>query len=791
MVRKKMVRKKTTRRRTAGRPSRAQTQKTRARGRTSPRPARALRRVLLLALVSMAVWVAWEGLTVYREFEGRRWSLPARVYANPVDLYAGRALDSDGLVALLTQHGYRSADGVSVRAGTWWRQGRSVRIKTRAFRFWDGPSPSRIVQLDFDGGGIRRIRTADGAELGVLRLDPVEIGSVFPAHGEDRIVLEPDQIPARLGAALVAVEDRRFHEHHGVRPAAIARAAWVNLRAGAVRQGGSTITQQLVKNYFLDNRRSLGRKIREAVMALWLDALYDKEDILTAYVNEIYLGQDGERSIHGFGLAARFYFGRPLAELDLSELSLLVALVRGPSWYNPWRHPERARARRDLVLDILVDQGVAETAEASAARSRPLGLTSPGERAGYYPAYMDLVRQQLAADYRQQDLDSAGLQVFTALEPALQRHAGAALSERLAALERERPELSGMEGAVVVTRPQTGEVLALVGGRRAGFDGFNRALRAARPIGSLVKPAVYLAAIDSGRYHLASTLEDAPIEVPLDDGSVWRPRNFSGEGEGEVTLLKALAESLNLATVRLGMDVGLPNVIETLRALGVERDIAAYPSLLLGALELTPVEVASVYGTLAAGGFRTPLRAVREIVDAEGEALERYGLAVRAAGTQPAVSQVNRALEVAMTRGTGRSAGARLPGGLTTAGKTGTSNELRDSWFAGFSGDNLAVVWLGYDDGRPGGLTGATGALRVWTELMREIGGRSFDPPAVPGMAEVLIDYDTGELVTAGCGDPVAVPVPEDARLAVRAGCGVRSKNLAERALDWLKRLKD
>ncbi len=761
-------------------------------GSRSPRPSwpgRALRRLLLLGLALGLAWVAWEGLTVYRQFEGRRWSLPARVYSSPVELYVGRELDPDGFLALLERHGYRAADGVSVREGTWWRQGRSIRIKTRAFRFWDGPAPSRIAQLDFEGGRIRRLRTADGADLGVLRLDPVEIGSVFPAHGEDRIVLGPDRVPERLRAALIAVEDRRFLEHHGIRPAAIARAAWVNLRAGAVLQGGSTITQQLVKNYFLDNRRSLGRKAREAVMALWLDALYDKDDILTAYINEIYLGQDGERSIHGFGLAARFYFGRPLAELDLSELSLLVAIVRGPSWYNPWRHPERAKERRDLVLEILAEQGVAAAEEATAAARRPLGLAAPGAGTGYYPAYMDLVRRQLAADYRSDDLDSEGLIVFTALEPGLQRRAAKVLQARIEIIERERPELTGLEGAVVVTRPQTGEVLALVGGRRAGFDGFNRALLAARPIGSLVKPAVYLAAIDSGAYHLASVIEDTPIEVPLEDGSVWRPRNFSGEGEGPVTLVRALAESLNLASVRLGMDVGLDRVIDTLRALGVERELAPYPSLLLGALELTPVDVARLYGTLAGGGFRTPLLAVREIVDAEGQALERYGIAVSAAASPAAVSQVNRALEVVMERGTGRAAARQLPRDLRTAGKTGTSNELRDSWFAGFSGDNLAVVWLGHDDGRPGGLTGATGALRVWTDLMREIGRRPFAPPPPPGMSGVLIDYGTGELVTPGCGDPVAVSVPNDTRLAVRPGCGVRTRNLAERALDWLKRL--
>jgi penicillin-binding protein 1B len=742
-----------------------------------------------LLVVGLAAWVAWEGATVYFEFEGRRWSLPARVYASPTELYAGKPFSADEFVELLGTLGYRRADGSTVQPASWWRQGRSVRVMTRGFRFWDGMTDASVVQVDFGSGQVRRLRTADGTDVGVLRLDPVEIGSIFPSHGEDRLVLVPEQVPPALAEALIAVEDRKFEQHYGVDPVAILRAAWVNLRAGEVRQGGSTITQQLVKNYLLDNRQTLWRKMREAVMAVWVDALYGKEEILTAYINEIYLGQDGRRSIHGFGLGSRFYFGRPLEELDVSELALLVALVRGPSWYNPWRQPERALARRDLVLARMAEHGTITQAEADAASARPLGVAAPDERLGYYPAYLDLVRRQLATDYRASDLESEGLRVFTALEPERQRQAQRALSEGIDRLEAGRAEAAGLEGAVVVTRPQTGEVLAVVGGRRSGFDGFNRALLAARPIGSLVKPAVYLSAIETGRYHLGSLLQDEPIDVSLPGGKVWSPRNFSGDGEGEVTLLRGLAESLNLATVRLGMDVGVDSVAETLGRLGLDREIESYPSLLLGAVEMTPLEVARLYGALAGGGFSAPLRAVREIVDSEGQALERFGIEVTTAADPAAVRQVTRALEVAMIRGTGRSARGQLPEGLTVAGKTGTSNEFRDSWFAGFTGDNLAVVWLGHDDARPTGLSGARGALSVWSAVMAEAGATDFRPPPVAGLAEVLIDFGTGELVSAGCGDPVRVPVPEDARLPVRAACGIETRNLAERALDWLKRL--
>jgi penicillin-binding protein 1B len=748
-------------------------------------------KIALLAIIILATWVGWQGLTVYRQFEGRLWSLPARVFASPLEVYPGLATSQADFIEALRQLGYRAADGETVREATWWVSGKSLRLMTRPFRFPDGSQSHQAVQIDFNSRGIDWIRSVSGEEITVLRLDPQEIGSIFPAHGEDRLVLEPDQVPELLRHALVATEDHNFYRHHGIDPVAVARAAWVNLRSGSIRQGGSTLTQQLIKNYFLDNRRTYGRKIREAVMAVWLDGLYDKEEILTAYVNEIYLGQDGRRAIHGFGLASRFYFGRPVSELDLSEIGLLVALVRGPSYYNPWKHPERAIERRNRVLTAMTQPGFVTEEMAGKARAGGLNLSRTDSRDGYFPAYLDLVRHQLERDYRRRDLANEGLVVFTALDPIIQSSAGKALTEGIERLVSGNPALADLNGAIVVTRVQTGEVQAVIGGRRAGFDGFNHALMAERPIGSLVKPAVFLAAIESGRFSMASIVRDEPVSVPLENGDVWKPGNFKGNGEGEVTLVDALARSLNLATVRVGLDVGTENVADVLKRLGVSKTPKPYPSLLLGAIDLTPFQVAQLYSSLANDGFHMPLRAVREVMDDEGRAVTRYGIEISQAAKPSDVRQVNSGLVQVMERGTGKSASRSLPRGLISAGKTGTSDEFRDSWFAGFTGDNLAVVWLGNDDGTPTGLTGASGALQIWAKLVATFGGAGYQPPQLQGLVDVWVDMGTGELVTETCGDPVRLTLPAETRLPVRQSCGPADSNLAERALDWLKRLGD
>lgn len=740
-----------------------------------------------LLVAVFAIWAVVLDWQVTARFEGRRWDLPAHVYARPLELYAGLALTPDQLEGEVTRLGYRAVAGRPAAPGTFRRYRNRFELRTRAFDFWDGPQPSRYFSITFEDGRIARLTDGvDGIAIG--RVEPLLIGSIFPEHGEDRLVVTPGEVPPLLPAALKAVEDRRFDRHFGVDPLALVRALAANLRAGEVTQGGSTLTQQLVKNYFLDNRRTLWRKLKEAIMAVILELHYDKADILNAYINEVYMGQQGNRAIHGFGLASRFYFSRPLDELELHQVALLVALVRGPGYYDPARFPDRARARRDLVLTQMAGNGAIPEEQARAAAAEDLDLWDAAELgAGWYPAYLDVVRRQLALHYRDEDLTREGLQVFTALDPVVQAAAERQLAAGLERLDAARnTEGAGLEGAVVVTSAPSGEVVAVVGGRRAGFAGFNRALDARRPIGSLVKPAVYLAALETGRYTLASTIDDAPLDVELANGDTWTPANFHEESHGRVTLLRALAESMNLATVRLGMEIGVERAAAMLARLGFEERVAAYPSLLLGALGMTPLEVAQVYGTLAGAGFRTPLRAVRSVVDDAGQPLQRYPLEVAQTVEVADVYQLNQALAEVMRRGTGKSARQALSG-LAAAGKTGTSDGLRDSWFAGFTGGHVAVVWVGYDDNRPAGLTGATGALPIWAAIIRDMGSPPLAPVAPAGLEPRWIQYETGVEVSRFCADAVQLMLPPVATLERGPRCGFDLRRLGKGTVEWFR----
>ena len=729
--------------------------------------------LLLLLLIAGTVIVAVLGHRITSQFEGRRWTLPARVYAQPLDLYVGQALSAERFSEELRRLGYLSS-GAADRPGTYRRQGSRVDVYVREFRFSDELQPAQSLRLDFRGGAISALRDVQRDDVPVARLDPLLIGSIFPTHGEDRIVVSPDEVPPLLPEALKAVEDRKFDQHFGVDPLAIMRALFANIRAGQVEQGGSTLTQQLVKSYFLDSRRTLRRKAEEAVMAIILEARFDKADIMNAYINEIYLGQDGRRAVHGFGLASQFYFGKPLSELDLHEVSLLVAIVRGPSYYDPRRHPERAVERRNLVLRLLAEQQVVSVEQAEAAADRPLGVTGSVRRGGsFFPAFLDLVRRQLRRDYREEDLTEAGLTVFTTLDPLLQEKAEAALTAELKRQDgSKREEAHGLEGVVVVTSPQTGEVTAMIGGRLASMDGFNRALDARRPIGSLAKPVVYLAALESGGYTPASIVQDEPVELRLPNGQLWEPNNFDKRSNGPVTIVEALTRSLNLATVNLGLEVGLDRVAETFQALGLEEAPPEYPSMLLGAVDLSPIEVAQIYNTLANGGFRSPLRAVRAVVDEAGQPLRAPELEVSQAASAEAVYALDRMLIEVMERGTGRAARNQLPGNLVVAGKTGTSNDYRDSWFAGFSGTHLIVVWVGHDDNSPTALTGTTGALPVWTKLMASIDSSAFEPLMPEDMEDRWVDYYTGRETSPICaGSALSLPFQIGARLEPSESC--------------------
>jgi penicillin-binding protein 1B len=742
-----------------------------------------------VGLIAMLAWVLYLDRQITRQFEGRRWTLPAQVYAEPTELYVGQSFNPAALEEELQRLGYHRADAVG-SPGSYVRRGSHVEFMSRRFQFWDASQAPTKVIVDSSAAGITSLRDEHGEDLAIFRLDPLVIGSIFPIHGEDRVIVTPDEVPKLLPAALKVVEDRKFDRHHGIDFLGILRAAFVNLRAGGYEQGASTLTQQLVRSYFLDNRRTLGRKLEEAVMSMLLEVHFDKQDLMNAYINEIYLGQDGERAVHGFGLASQFYFGKPLAELQLHEIALLVAVVRGPSYYDPRRHPDRVRARRDLVLKLMAQFQIIDEQAAKRAMAQPLGvISSGGQGGGYYPAFLDLVRRTLRRDYREEDLTEAGLKIFTTLNPRVQSRAESILSQELKRLEQNRKQKKAqpLQGVVVVTAPQNGEVIAMVGGRDAGYAGFNRALDAKRSMGSLVKPVIYLAAMESGRFNPASIVEDAPIEVKLANGKLWKPQNISQEVYGPVPLVRALAQSLNLATVHLGMDVGLDNVTHEFKALGLEEEPAKLPAILLGAIDLSPFQVAQLYNAFANGGFNTQLRAVRAVVDEQGKPLKSFALEVTPVASPAAVYEVNRMMVQVIERGSGRAARAVLPPELTVAGKSGTSSDYRDSWFAGFSGNHLAVVWIGYDDNSSTGLTGSSGSLAVWSRLMASLPTTPWSAPMPEGLVDVNIDFMTGMQAKPECStDLVTIPVPAGTELPMQPGCETSLiGRLGERVREW------
>lgn len=746
--------------------------------------------VVCLTALGLGGYTLWLDREVRAHFKSARWALPAHVYARPLEIYQGLHLTENQLRKSLKRLGYRRAQSVS-GPGTYSVDGDTLSLESRAFTFWDGHQDAQSARVHFGAAGVAQlIDPATNKQLALVRLDPLLIGSIYPAHGADRILVRLDHVPPLLTKGLVAVEDRGFYSNIGIDFKAIARALLADIRAGHIVQGGSTLTQQLVKNFFLGNRRTLWRKFNEAIMAVLLEVHYSKRDILGTYLNEVYLGQDGSRSIRGFGLASYFYFNKPLSELEPQEVALLVGLVKGPSYYDPRRHPKRAKARRNLVLQIFGQQGVMPSAEAKRDERKPLDVVAtPDESTTQYPAFVDLVRRQLLGQYREQDLTSEGLRIFTTLDPRIQANTEQEVSRGLSRLEQAHGlGHDTLQSAAVVASAQSGDVLALVAGRHPRFAGFNRALDAHRQVGSLLKPAVYLTALEHPyRYTLITDLKDEPISVPRPNGPPWRPRNYERVFHGEVPLYSALAHSYNVATVRLGMKLGVGDVVDTLTALGLDQPPAPLPSLLLGAVNLSPLQVAQIYNTFASGGFYNPLLAIKAVTTQHGRPLKRYPLEIKPAVAAGPLYLDTWAMEQVLRIGTARSAYDVLPNSLTLAGKTGTTDDLRDSWFAGFGANLETVVWVGRDDNQSTHLTGATGALQIWSRIMRDNGvqGLDADPPSNVTLVRVLPGRD--QRADGHCSGAIEVPFIRGSAPQQRATCA--GGNKAHRVLDWLRGL--
>ena len=718
---------------------------------------------ILVLLLLFAGHVFYLDVQIKEQWEAKKYADAAYVYARPLELYTSIALNQKELLYEVNRLGYRLVEKPAA-PGQYSYDEQGVTLYSRAFVHFDQEEPAKQVRIVFRAGAVAEMRLiATNEELPLFRLDPVLIGKIYPAHNEDRILVKLKEVPERLVKILKAVEDRNFDSHWGITIKGLVRATWANLRAGKTVQGGSTLTQQLVKNYFLSNQRTYARKINEMIMAVLLEARYKKRDILEAYINEVYLGQDGSRAVHGFGLASYFYFNRPLHELELHQMALLVGMVKGASLYDPRRNPNNARQRRDVVLSVLVEEKAITKDEAFAAKQKPLDVVEK-KREGFteYPAFTDILRRQLRRDYREEDLTTGGLKIFTTLDPIVQYYAEKALEKQIVALEKaHKIETGKLQGAVVITTTNQGEVRAVIGNRDPRYPGFNRALDTNRPIGSLIKPVVYLTALQSDKYTLATLLDDSPLEHK-DGPNIWKPFNYDKTNHGMVPLFESLAHSYNITTARLGLDIGVDKVLETMAKMGVEKKFSPLPSRLLGTMELSPMEVAQMYQTFAGKGFNTKLRVVREIMNTKGQRLKAYYTDIEKVVDSESVYQLNSVLQYAILAGTGRGMKQFLPKELGVAGKTGTTDDTRDAWFAGYTGNYLGVVWLGRDDNEPLGFTGATGSLRVWGELMSHINPTALklEPPtdSKRQFKFFWIDPKSGNAVSGECEGAVQLP---------------------------------
>ncbi len=729
------------------------------------------------------------------QFAQLNWQVPTKVYARPLLLKPNARLDGASLELELQAGGYKD-DGQGRIAGTYDRDGGRFRLTTREFFDVNGRVPSRQLEVLLVSGRVASLRDGKSRRaLASAKVDPVRIATLYGNNTEERRLVKIDRVPDLLVKGLQAVEDRNFQNHHGIDPLGVARAIYVNIREAGFEQGASTLTQQLVRSLFLSNTKTITRKVKEALYALIIEARFDKKTILEAYLNQVYLGQVGDQSIHGIAAGSDFWFGRDVSHLQEHEIALLIGLVQGPGYWDPRRNPERALKRRAIVINEFVEAGLLTPAQAAKANAAPLGVSAkPILARNRAPAFLDIVRRQLAKDYDNAELSGQGLSVLTTLSPSAQTYLEKAVTGTLEHVQRkDGPEL---QAGAIVTDAETGHIVAAVGNRRIGDPGFNRAVDARRPVGSLLKPFVYMLALARpNEWSLASWLSDEPIAVNTDDGKVWEPKNSDRRSHGTVTLASALANSYNQATVRLGMQIGPERLSALVQSLSGET-VKARPSLLLGSVDLPVYGMAQMYQFLASGGRVQPLQAVRAVLDPQGKALSKYETApVKAQrGDAMAARLVTVALQQTVTSGTARALLSDGLGELQSAGKTGTSNDSRDSWYAGYTGDHLAVIWVGNDKNESTGLYGATGAMRIWSQLFTRLPSRPLRVSG-DGLEWVWLDaarYATTEDYCPGarraafvagylptehvsCGEP---PPPDD-------------RSLFDTWIDWFRGDKD
>ncbi|WP_118775765.1 penicillin-binding protein 1B [Haemophilus haemolyticus] len=652
------------------------------------------------------------------KMDGQIWRLPAEVYSRIESVKISDNLAFDEVIQILLDNEYRQTTMVAA-PGDFKLEDDTIVVLRRAFPFPDKPEPQRVLRLRFVDNKLNRIEDLVAVKaIDEFRLAPKLI-AMLESDNEDRLAIPLQNYPRLLIDALILTEDRRFYDHHGINPVGIIRALITNIRAGQTVQGGSTLTQQLVKNLFLSSERTITRKANEALMSLVLDWRYDKNRILETYLNEIYLGQNGDTQIHGFELASQFYFGRSIREISLDQIALLVGMVKGPSLYNPWRNPQNALERRNVVLKLMLEHKMIGDELYQLLSQRPLGIQQKGQISRKYPSFIQTLQADLRRELGEHKISSLlGARIFTTMDLKQQAQAENAVVNTVSQLQLKTKN-PYLEGAMIVADYRVGEIRAVVGGLQTQYAGFNRALMAKRQIGSLVKPSIYLTALSNPeQFRLNTPINNQPITINVKGSPPWQPRNYDKKYSGSVMLMDALARSLNIPTVNIGMKVGLSKVIDTQKAMGWDNvEIPKVPAMLLGAYTISPYDVTKLYQTIANQGGRIELTTVDTIADRQGNIIYQHDKTAKQVVPQEAAFQTLFAMQQTVERGTARSLQNDYAD-LRLAGKTGTTNDARDTWFVGIDGKNISTVWLGRDDNGETKLTGASGALQIYKDYL-------------------------------------------------------------------------
>ncbi len=709
-------------------------------------------------------WVTYARM-IEQRLSGNAFQNTARVYTAPGHIFVGQALSPNELASYLQRAGYSETQAQG-NAGRYSLPRSAVEVWPSTDSYFGGRNALRV---EFGSREIKSIHSLkDGSTFSNAEVEPELLTNLFDSSREKRRLVHFEDLPKVLIDAVLSAEDKRFFEHPGFDPFRILGAAWADIRHEKIAQGASTITMQVARSFFFSSERTWRRKVAETLVALQLERRFNKQQIFELYANEIYLGNRSSFAIHGFGEAALAYFGKDVRDLNLGEAAFLAGIIRSPNRYSSAdRKPERAFEARNRVLTLMVENRAISTEAAQAATKAPLRLVSGALESSAAPYFVDMIKDHLLDRYSEPELLSQNFRIYTTLDPALQRAAAAAveigmknvdaqLARRYAKWRKAGEPPVQAQVVLVALDPRTGEIKALIGGRDYGQSQLNRALARRQP-GSAFKPFVYAAAFDSAADGVnpivtpATTVVDEPTTFMF-EGKEYTPNNYGEQFQGTVTLREALTRSLNVATVKVAEMVGYGRVVQVSRQIGLDPRIQATPAVALGAYEMTPLDVAAGYTVFANGGMRAEPMFIHSVVGADRSVLEQSEPRTRLALDPRVAYLVTSVLQDVVNRGTG--AGVRARGfSAPAAGKTGTSH---DGWFAGFTSNLLCVIWVGFDDNRELGLSGASSAAPIWAEFMKRAvalpayrDARAFAPPE--GVVTVTIDPETLQLATPSC----------------------------------------